>query len=220
MKIEKLMTCPVVTVTAETPLKEVAALLTEHHISGVPVADGVGSVLGVVSEADILRKERGFAPGAGRRFSWLLRRFDGELDKLSAQTAGEAMTSPALTVRPTGDVSAAAHLMVERRINRLPVVERGALVGIVTRADIVRAFSRADAELALEIREEVLRRTMWMDPDSLGLDVTDGVVTVWGAVDTDADVDGVVANIRRVPGVLDVHPDLRSRAREEHARRR
>jgi CBS domain-containing protein len=150
----------------------------------------------------------------------LLRRFDGELDKLSAQTAGEAMTSPALTVRPTGDVSAAAHLMVERRINRLPVVERGALVGIVTRADIVRAFSRADAELALEIREEVLRRTMWMDPDSLGLDVTDGVVTVWGAVDTDADVDGVVANIRRVPGVLDVHPDLRSRAREEHARRR
>jgi len=219
MKIEQLMTPGVVTVAPETPLREVAALLTQHHISGLPVVDDDGAVVGVVSEADILRKERGLQPNAGGRFTWLLRRLDGELDKLSAQTAGEAMSSPPLSVRPTADVFVAARLMVEHRINRLPVVLRGALVGIITRADLVRAFNRTDDELAREIREDVLRRKMWIDPDSLGLEVKDGVVTVWGAVDTEVDVDGVARNVRRVPGVLDVRSDLRARTANGHGRR-
>jgi CBS domain-containing protein len=214
MKVEKLMTRDVVTVAPDTPLKAVAGLLSSRHISGAPVCDAEGAIVGVISEADVLRKEQGISPDAGRRFHWLFRLFDGELDKVCARTAGEAMTAPALTVRPYDDASAAARLMVDRRINRLPVVAGGALVGIVTRADFVRVFSRSDEELSAEIRDELFDQILWIDPDSLGLEIKDGVVTVQGSVDTHADAEAVVSYIRRIPGVLEVHSSLQSRDRD------
>jgi CBS domain-containing protein len=214
MKIERLMTRDVVSVSPETPLKQVAALLSARHISGMPVCAADGTVLGVVSEADILRTEQGLAPDIGGRLRWFFRRLDDELDKLRARTAGEAMTVPALTVRPVEEAAAAARLMVGYRINRLPVVEHGRLVGIVTRADLVRAFHRTDAEIAEEIRNDVLRGALWIAPDTLGLTVEDGVVTVTGPVGTELDVESVVYGIRRVPGVVDVRSELHSRAAE------
>jgi CBS domain-containing protein len=212
MKIEKLMTRDVLTVAPETPLKDVAALLSSNHISGAPVCAADGSVLGVVSEADILRKEQGIAPDAGRRFAWLFRMYDRELDKVNARTAGDAMTAPALTVRPGEQASAAAHLMLEHRINRLPVVSDGRLVGIVTRADLVRAFHRSDAEIEEQLREEVLRDMLWVLPETLRLVVEDGVVTVEGAVESEATAEAVVYCMRQVPGVVEVHARLRSLA--------
>lgn len=214
MKIERLMTRDVVSVPPEAPLKDVAALLSEKHISGMPVCDADGTVLGVVSEADILRTEQGIGPDVGGRLRWFFRRLDDEIDKLRARTAGEAMTSPALTLRPIEQVSAAARLMLLHRINRLPVVSKGKLVGIVTRADLVRAFHRSDDEIAEEIRDEVLRGALWIAPDTLGVTVVDGVVTVSGPVGTELDVESVVHAIRRVPGVMDVHSELHSRAAE------
>jgi CBS domain-containing protein len=224
MKIESLMTRDVVSVTPDTPLKDVAALLSEKHISGLPVCDTDGTVLGVVSEADILRLEQGIGPYVGGRLRWLVRRLDDEIDKLGARTAGAAMTAPALTVRPIDHAAAAARLMVGHRINRLPVVAEGKLVGIVTRADLVRAFHRTDDEITDEIRDDVLRGGLWIDPDTLGVAVEDGVVTVSGPVGTDLEAEGVVRAIRRVPGVVDVRSELHSRAGETHrsaeARRR
>ena len=93
------MTREVVTVAPDTLLKDVAALLVSHRISGVPVCGPNGDVLGIVSEADILRKEEGVSPELSRSVAWLARRLDGELDKIGASTAGEAMTAPACTVR-------------------------------------------------------------------------------------------------------------------------
>src|SRR5581483_5866857 len=164
MRIREIMTSEVFTVRPDTPLKEVAAALAERRISGVPVVDEEGEVLGVVSEADILFKERGPSTRTGT-LAWLLDPygFEGRL-KLEARTAAEAMTAPAKTIASWRSVSAAAAQMLEQRINRLPVVdERGALVGIVTRADLVRAFVRPDAEIEREIREDVLRQALWLD---------------------------------------------------------
>jgi CBS domain-containing protein len=206
--VDAIMTRQVVTVSPETPLKDVARLLSSRHISGVPVCGAEGEVLGVVSEADILRKEEGVSPDAGGRLAWLFRRTDDELKKASARTAGEAMTAPASTIRPKQQVSDAAKLMIERRINRLPVVVDGRLVGIVTRADLVRAFHRDDAEIEREIREEVLHWMIWIAPGSVDLEVHDGKVTIRGTVDTRLDAESIASLIRRVPGVTDVEYEL------------
>jgi CBS domain-containing protein len=208
MRVEKIMTRDVVTVAAGTPLKEVAALLAANHISGVPVADPDGTVLGVVSEADILCKEQGFPPNPGRVSGWLLRRMDGELDKIGARRAADAMTAPALTVRPAQQVSEVARLMVGHRINRLPVVADGRLVGIVSRADLVRAFNRPDAELEREIREEVLFGVFVLSPDAFDVTVKDGAVRIEGTVRTAADAESITRHVRGVPGVLDVTSEL------------
>ncbi len=214
MKIERLMTRDVVSVSPDTPLKDVAALLSEKHISGLPVCTADGRVIGVISEADIVRAEQGIGPDVGGRLRWFFRRLDDDLDKLRARTAGEAMTSPALTVRPIEQVSAAARLMLLHRVNRLPVVADGKLLGIVTRADLVRAFHRSDDELAEEIRDEVLRGALWIAPDTLALSVEDGVVTVSGPVESELELETVVRSMRRVPGVVDVHSELHARAGE------
>ena len=163
MKVEDVMTRTVVTVAPQTSLKDVAALLSEHGISGVPVCDTNGRLLGVVSEADIVRKEEG-RPAERERFWWLHAPDDESVAKIAARTAGEAMTSPAITIEPGRPVSEVARLMVERRVNRLPVVAGEELVGIVTRADLVRAFRRSDEEIKREITEDVIVRTLWMSP--------------------------------------------------------
>jgi CBS domain-containing protein len=212
MKIEEVMTRDVLTVTPELPLRDVAQLLTHNHVSGVPVCSQGGRVLGVVSEADILRREQGFPPALGGRLAWLFRRLDDELTKLGALTAGDAMTAPALTVSPTQRIADAARLMVTNRINRLPVVAHGRLVGIVSRADLVRAFQRSDAEIEREIREDVLLRIMLVSPEEFELAVEGGVVTISGGVSTRFDAEILERCLWRVPGVVEVHAELHDRS--------
>jgi CBS domain-containing protein len=219
MKIETLMTKDVLTVSPDTPLKEAAALLSVRRISGAPVCDQDNIVLGVLSEADIIRKSQGLAPEVHGIARWFTRLFDGELDKVEARTVRDAMTAPALTVRPFDSVSKAARLMVEHRINRLPVAVDGQLVGIVTRADLVRAFNRTDDELADQIRDEVFVRALWLGPEELDLSVRDGIVTIGGAVETESDARVVEHLVRGIPGVIDVSAELRARHRERPDRR-
>jgi CBS domain-containing protein len=209
MRIAEIMTREVITVSPETPLKEVARLLVTNRISGVPVCGPSGEVLGVVSEADILRKEEGVSPDLSRPLAWLARSLDGELDKVRARTAGEAMTAPALTVRPTQDVSEAARAMVDHVINRVPVVSDDRLVGIVSRADVVRAFIRSDEEIEHEIREDVLLRTMLLNTGDVDVSVGEGCVVLRGQVSTQEDAEILVRCVRRIPGVLEVETELR-----------
>lgn len=206
MKVRDIMRQDVITVRPETPLKEVARLLVDHRISGLPVVDAEGHVLGVVSEGDLIVKERGSETERPRLLGALLGgdRLRAELAKVEARTAGDAMTSPPITIEPGAPVRAAAALMVERQVNRLPVVEDGRLVGIVTRADVVRTFVRSDAELQREVVDGVILRAMWLDPRLLDVRVENGVVRVAGRVDRRSDARILEELIRRVEGVVDV----------------
>lgn len=204
MVVGELMTRDVLVVAPGTPLKDVAALLVEHRISGVPVCDAEGTVLGVVSEADIIWKTQGYPPERARFLHWFVDHTGGDDVRLNARDAGSAMTAPALTIDSGSDAVRAARLMVEKRVNRLPVVDDGRLVGIVTRADLVRAFNRPDEAIETEIREHVLLNTMWVDPARVDLRVEQGEVTVSGQVTNRSDAELMEAYVRRVPGVVSV----------------
>lgn len=209
--VRDVMTAAVLAAQPDTPLKEVARLLVEHRISGLPVVDDEGQVVGVVSEADLLVKGQG--PDAVPRgaFDRLL----GESEqtrqlraKAEARTAGEAMTAPAITIDPSRSVHQAASVMIERRVNRLPVVDAGRLVGIVTRADLVRSSVRSDAQLEQSIREDVLRKALWIDPARFVVEVDDGVVTLRGSVERRSTAAMVVHMVEMVPGVVDVTAEI------------
>jgi CBS domain-containing protein len=203
MMVKELMTPEVRRVGPHTPLKEVAAILAEHGISGLSVCDPEGRVVGVVSEADILYKQQARRDRTGP-LVWLSDGGAGEAAlKRAAYTAGETMSEPAVTIGPERSVAEAARLMIERKVNRLPVVKGSELVGIVTRADLVRAFTRPDAEVADEIREQVLRRILWVEPSSISVHVTQGVVTLAGRLPGRSDV-----QLLLTPGVVTVHSEV------------
>ena len=211
MKVRDVMTHSVLSVRREAPLKEVALVLVDHRISGVPVVDVDGAVLGVVSEADLLMKEQGADAVRHRplaRFLGESRESRTQLAKLAAVTAGEAMTAPAVTIESGRRISEAAALMIARRVNRLPVVDDGRLVGIVTRADLVRAYVRSDDELARAIREDVLLRILWLDPSVFTVVVTDGVASISGRVERRSTAEMVEQAVSMVPGIMDVHADV------------
>jgi CBS domain-containing protein len=198
MNVSDLMTTDVVVAHPETPLKEVARLLIEHRISGMPVVDQDDHVLGVVSEADLLVKEAGSHEEMRRTpLRWLLgrdRQQEAELQRINAVTAGAAMTTPAATIEADLPLSTAARRMTDDRINRLPVVRDGCLVGIISRADIVRAYARTDDDLFVAAQFAV------RGVDGLRVvSVTDGVVTLAGTVSHSA----VAATARTVVAEID-----------------
>lgn len=199
------MTREVVTVPPGASLKDAARLLVEHRISGLPVVDNQDHVLGVLSETDVLAKEADESLLLGP-VAWLAG-FDAEVDrsKQEARLAGEAMTTPAVTIEAYRPVSLAARRMMERGVNRLPVVKDGTLVGIVTRADLVRVFVRSDAEIAKEIREDVVGRHLRLDERSVRVEVEEGVVTLTGRLDDRTDASSLEAVVSNVPGVVGVH---------------
>jgi CBS domain-containing protein len=205
------MTRDVMTVSPETPLKDAAELLAGHRISGLPVVED-GRIVGVLSEADIVARSTG-----SRESRSLIPAFLGgrrpEPD-FEAASAGDAMTSPAVTIRAERPVAEAARTMVERKVNRLPVVDGSELVGIVTRADLVRAFVRPDDELEREIREDVAGRSLWIDASGLDVTVTDGAVTLAGEVERPADAELLERMTAAVPGVLSVRSELTARLGE------
>ena len=208
MVVRDVMSRAVVSVRRTTPLKEVAQVLIDNGISGVPVVDVDGAVLGVVSEADLLIKAQGAEAIRHRPLS----RFLGEsqesrvqLAKLRAVTAAEAMTAPAITIASGRSIHEAAAIMTARRVNRLPVVDDGQLVGIATRADLVRAYVRSDDELAGTIRQDVILRILWLDPALFTVVVKDGVVSISGRVERRSTAEMIEQAVRMVPGVVDAH---------------
>ena len=208
MRVKDVMTKEVLTVQPGTSLKEVARLLVGRRVSGVPVVDGDGTVVGVVSEGDILVKERA-RRGPTSELAHLLDWDDGDRARHDACDAAGAMTAPAVTIRPSRPISEAASLMLDRCVNRLPVVDKNRrLVGIVTRADLVRAFARSDGEIERDIREDVIMRTLWRTPDRFGVVVDAGEVTINGEMADAESANVLMQLVERVPGVVRVRSDI------------
>jgi CBS domain-containing protein len=204
MKVKDVMTRSVITVEPRTTLKDVARTMVQRRVSGMPVVDDDGSVLGVVSEGDILAKERGRA-GNGSLLDQLLEVDGHQTVKHDARDAADAMTTPPVTIRPDRPIAEAASMMLDRCVNRLPVVDRhGKLVGIVTRADLVRAFVRADDVIEREIRDDVILRTLWNTPERFRIDVQGGEVTIEGEVSDAESADMLARFVERVPGVVGI----------------
>jgi CBS domain-containing protein len=209
VRVADLMSTEVVTVAPETTLKEVADVLVEHGIAGVPVCDAEGKVVGVVSESDILWREvRSLSEGGGL-IDCLLDAGYGDDKRTKAKTAGEAMSAPAITIEPDVPVARAARLMLEHMINRVPVVSDGRLVGVLTRGDLVRVFRRPDEQIEREIREDVLRETLCVDPESLWIAVNDGDVVIGGEVENRSTAVSIEKHVLRVPGVTGLDSELR-----------
>ena len=208
LTVRDVMTSNVITASVNTPFKEVIRHLEDNHVSAVPVLDEQGTLVGVVSEADLLLKQ-GYAVDR-RKAGWLATPHQHELaTKAGGTVAGDLMTSPAVTVDAPATLVEAARLMVDRKVKRLPVLApNGTLVGIVSRADLIKAFLRSDNEIREEIRNEVFRHVLFTLPAAVTVDVTDGVVVLQGRLDRKSSVDIAEQLVYAVDGVVSVVNEL------------
>jgi len=205
-RVSDVMATSVVTVDRATPYKEIARLLAEHRISGLPVLKLGREVVGVVTEADLLTAEARTARRLQSAHRLGRRHRAGQHP---AYTAGELMTSPAITIGPHVTVHAAGRVMSDRHVRLLPVVdERGRLIGVVSRRDLLAVFLRPDEDIAADVRA-VLSEILLAEPGEADVTVRDGIVTLTGTLDptTGAHGDLIPVAIRLmwdVDGVVDI----------------
>jgi CBS domain-containing protein len=204
--IKDVMTTRVVALRKAADFKEIVSVLRRYRVSACPVIDDSDRVVGVVSEADLLYKEtEPDRPPALLRFQWQL----DEEYKSRAVTAGQLMTSPAVTVQPGLPVADAARLMQDRRVKRLPVVnDDGELVGIVTRSDVLAIFERPDPDIYDEVTKVIIGTEFGLDPADFEVRVRSGVVTVEGLVELRRTALDLVRRVQHAEGVVSVRNRL------------
>lgn len=206
-RVEDVMTTQVVVVGADASFKRIVRLLEAHRISAMPVVDGQGLVIGVVSEADLLAKQRyphlhdTLGPAETLRHR-------AELNKARATTAAGLMSRPPITVEPGTTVAEAARLAAKAGVKRLPVVDdAGRPVGIVTRSDLLEVFLRTDEEIRREVTE-LVRPGVWATPLAVDVAVSEGVVRLRGQVQQRSLVPVLARMAEAVDGVVGVECDL------------
>lgn len=198
--VADVMTTDVISVRPATGYRAIADLLVRHRISAVPVVAVDGSVIGVVSQADLLEK---LEYADARPHHPLIARNLSSPRTLSGDTAAALMSSPPITIGATAPVSTAARVMTAARVKRLPVVDSDdRLVGIVSRHDVLRLFARPDEE----VRDSVLHAlaALGAAPERLRVQVTGGLVQLSGPVEDDGAALTITAVVGSIPGVVDV----------------
>ncbi|MFF7401210.1 MULTISPECIES: CBS domain-containing protein [Streptomyces] len=196
------MTRAAVAVGRTALFKDIVARMEQWNVSALPVLEGDGRVVGVVSEADLLPKEE-FRDSDPDRMTQ--RRRLGDLAKAGGVTAEDLMSTPAVTVHADATLAEAARIMALKRVKRLPVVTaEGVLEGVVSRGDLLKVFLRDDRELADEIRREVLDVLFPAPVEPLHVVVVDGVVTLTGKVTDGTRIPLAVRMVRGVEGVVGV----------------
>ncbi|MCX4803539.1 CBS domain-containing protein [Streptomyces sp. NPDC058682] len=219
IKVADLMTDEVVSVAPVTAFKDVAKLLAQYDISGVPVLDDEDRVVGVVSQTDLLAHTadpRTADPHASQRNG----------SGTGPPTAGDVMSAPAVTVHAEDTVADAARLMTRRSIERLPVVDvEDRLVGIVTRRDLLRTFLRPDSEIRRRVSDEVLVEVLGVPAGDVEVHVVDGIVTLDGRVELRSQLAALLSLVERLDGVVAVASRVTARtddtatAHADHGRR-
>lgn len=220
MRAKDVMTTKVVAVGPEMPVTAIAALLLERHISGVPVIDEDRHLLGIVSEGDLMPRGK-----TARRPSWWLATF-GEAEEMArafvkshGQRAKDVMTQSVVTVTEETPIVAIAEILEQKGIKRVPVVRDDRLVGIVSRADLLRGLAARglkpmvpEAQEDGAIREQllgVLECEPWADTTLLSIVVEQGVVHLWGLVRSEDERHALYVAAEAVPGVRGVQDHLR-----------
>ena len=203
--VDDVMTRDVISVTPETGYKEIVRLVTEHNISAVPVVKD-GRVVGVVSEADLLLKEEGVT-------TKLVPLIEGPRHrerrvKAEGSIAAELMTSPAVTASPDTLIGDAARLMDAHHVKRLPVVDGGQLVGICSRADLLKVFLLTDEEIRDRLLNCVVKGRMWLDPSTVEVVVEKGVVSLRGELERRSDAEILVRLTSALESVIRVNDQL------------
>lgn len=191
MLVRDLMTTDVVAVGPGASIRDAARLMFRYRVSGVPVVDMDDHVLGIITEGDFLameieRLETGAVPTEVR----------------------EVMSKSVKTIPPEMDVTGAARFMQAQDVKRLVVATDGRMVGIISRFDIVAAFTRPDDLIEDEIREDLVRRVLFVDPETIDVSVLNGVVTFVGSIGTRTEARLVEELARRLDGVVDVSNQL------------
>lgn len=223
MKASDVMVSPVITVSPDTAVSETARILLERGISAVPVVDDRGQLVGIVSEGDLIRRSEA---GTEHRRSWWLESFVGdemlaaEYAKAHARKVADIMSSRVITAKPDTPLHEIAALLERNSIKRVPIVEDGQLVGIVSRANLVQAVAtaRSASEVSLsdtEIRERLvnhLKQQKWVHPSLLNVTVKDGIVDLWGVTRSDTETRALRVAAESIPGVRAVNDNMLRRA--------
>ena len=212
MRVEDIMTTEVASARPDTPLKDVARTLAERSISGCLSLDADGRLLGRhLGGRPVPRRTCAsrIAPDSSPDYS------GAGTSTRPPRVAADAMSAPAVTVEPFWSIPGAAALMRDHRVKRLPVVRRGRVVGMVSRADIVRAIARTDAEIQQEVRDLIaFHQGLWSDSLPVDVSLVDGETTLTGEVQRRS-------MAGTLPELIGEHPRRAQRAfRADVARRR
>lgn len=187
-----------------TPFKLLVRLIEEHRVSAIPIVDQQGFPIGLVSESDLLLKERREELDSTQDLVHPMKRRH-ERAKADGGVASELMTSPAITIEGEASLSEAARRMQERNARRLIVVdERGKIAGIVSRSDLLQVFLRTDEDLRDEVLNQLIPAILVGAPEAIGVDVRWNVVTLSGEVDRKSDVEILTRLTREHDGVVSV----------------
>jgi CBS domain-containing protein len=225
MRARTIMSTAVITVDRTTPVRDVIRLLIDQRISGVPVVED-GRVVGIISEGDLILRERAYRQRGGMAF--LAQQLFEDHEKLALEyrkahglIAEDVMSEPVVTILPGTPVEEIAHLMAERHIKRVPVVQDGKLIGIVSRADVLRAAyerlvaledgqdgrPRSDEEIVTRLIA-ALRDEPWAEVGHIRPSCLDGFVTLEGEVESEAEREAVEVAARGIRGVHGVSNQL------------
>lgn len=223
LQARDIMTRDVATVTADMPVHEIARMMTERHISGIPVVDEAHNIIGIVTEADLLHRVETHTE---KKSSWWLRLFSDaealarEFSKAHGRTAGDIMTRKVISVAENAPLDVIADAFDTHRIKRVPVTRDKVLVGIVSRGDIVRALLRltlhaapeqAGALSKAEIRQKVvdrIREQPWINGGTINVIVNDNGVELWGNTETEDQKRAIRILVEEMPEVVAVEDHL------------
>ncbi|MCB2224485.1 MAG: CBS domain-containing protein [Actinobacteria bacterium] len=208
MKVRDIMTTDPISVRGDTTLKEAARIMVRHKVSGLPVIDEAGRLVGIITEGDFLRREA--TRDQTYRISLLDALFgEGDPALPVAEHVAQVMTTDVFTIEGNASLGEAARLMAGHSIKRLPVIGPDEMLeGIISRADIVNAFTKPDDVIEDEVREDIVRRLLFLDPDTVQVAVADGVVRLGGELEHRSEVHLLEELTRRIEGVVRVDSDL------------
>lgn len=222
MKARDVMVSPVITVRAQASVKDVAEVFVKHRISAVPVVDDDGKIVGIVSEGDLLHRVE---TDTERRRSWWLRALTddsalaAEFVKAHSRVVADLMTRDVTTATPDTPLHEIAALLEKKRIKRVPIVANGQLVGIVSRANLIQALASGRKEMEFPVSDSAIRQKLlatlesqqWVHTSLLNVTVADGIVDLWGMVDSAPERQAIRVAAESIPGVRAVHDHMAPR---------